>query len=149
MRVRAARREGARWTRLAVLLAGGSALLMLLLGPLQARASWPWRAVRYHGYRLTVPARWPVFDLAGHPTTCVRFNRHAVYLGRPGAHQLCPSQVLGRTEAILVQPLAASSPSVRGAAQGLPAPSLASADGPQGTEGLLVDRSRGVVITAT
>ena len=39
--------------------------------------------VRYHGYRLVVPAAWPVYDLATDPTVCVRFNRHAVYLGQP------------------------------------------------------------------
>ena len=39
------------------------------------------RIVRYHGYRVTVPRAWPVYDLAADPTVCVRFNRHAVYLG--------------------------------------------------------------------
>ncbi len=63
------------------------------------------KAVHYHGYRLVVPANWPVFHLQRDPTACVRFNRHAVYLGQPGANQNCPPEAAGRTEAILVQPL--------------------------------------------
>ncbi|MFF6997145.1 glycoside hydrolase domain-containing protein [Streptomyces sp. NPDC008313] len=43
-------------------------------------------------------------DLAQHPETCVRFDRHAVYLGTPGDRQNCPAQVRGRTEALLIQP---------------------------------------------
>lgn len=62
------------------------------------------KIVRYHGVTLKVPAGWPVFHLGSHPTTCVRFNRHAVYLGRPGGNQSCPVQAMGRTEAILVSP---------------------------------------------
>ncbi|MGH2915096.1 MAG: DUF1906 domain-containing protein, partial [Solirubrobacteraceae bacterium] len=64
-------------------------------------------AVIYHGYRVVVPAGWPVFNLATAPTTCVRFNRHAVYLGTPGSDQRCLTPAAGRTEAILVSPLAA------------------------------------------
>src|SRR5205085_1910731 len=60
---------------------------------------------RDRGSCLSVPPTWPVFDLWAHPGTCVRFNRHAVYLGRPGADQQCPAQAAGRTEAILVEPL--------------------------------------------
>ena len=40
--------------------------------------------VSYHGHRLVVPAGWPVIRLASDPTACVRFDRHAVYLGTPG-----------------------------------------------------------------
>jgi hypothetical protein len=65
------------------------------------------KAVTYRGYRLIVPASWPVLDLRAHPTTCVRFNRHAVYLGTPGPAQRCPAHSVGRTESILVSPLAA------------------------------------------
>ena len=50
-----------------------------------------------------MPARWPVYDLAAHPATCVRFNRHAVYLGSPSAEQRCPAHQIGRTDAILVE----------------------------------------------
>lgn len=67
----------------------------------------PTKVVRYHGYTLVVPASWPVYDLATDPTVCVRFNRHAVYLGTPSSSQRCPAHAVGRTEAILVEPLAA------------------------------------------
>lgn len=66
------------------------------------------KRVTYRGYTIRVPADWPVYRLAGNSTVCVRFNRHAVYLGRPSTHQRCPATALGRTEAILVAPLGAS-----------------------------------------
>jgi hypothetical protein len=62
------------------------------------------RDVRYRGLTLRVPASWPVFMLTSRSHTCVRFNRHAVYLGSPSADQVCPANAMGRTEAILVQP---------------------------------------------
>jgi len=62
--------------------------------------------VRYQGYTVRVPAGWPVFRLTSHSHTCVRFDRHAVYLGTPTATQQCPTDPLGRTEAILVAPRA-------------------------------------------
>jgi hypothetical protein len=62
------------------------------------------KVVAYHGLHLTVPAGWPVYRLDGRSTTCVRFDRHAVYLGAPGADQRCPAHAAGRTEAILVSP---------------------------------------------
>ncbi|MET9020578.1 glycoside hydrolase domain-containing protein [Actinopolymorpha sp. NPDC004070] len=67
------------------------------------------RTVVYRGLRLTVPATWAVHDLDRDPRTCVRFDRPALYLGRPGADQRCPARAVGRTEAVLVQP-AASAP---------------------------------------
>ncbi|MGB8874915.1 MAG: hypothetical protein WCD11_01280, partial [Solirubrobacteraceae bacterium] len=76
-------------------------------GPSARAAGQKTKVVRYHGYRLVVPAGWPVFNLAADPSVCVRFNRHAVYLGTPGARERCPAHALGRTEAILVSPLAA------------------------------------------
>ncbi len=42
--------------------------------------------------------------LAAHPHTCVRFDRHVLYLGVPGPSQQCPSTLIGTTEALLVQP---------------------------------------------
>ncbi|WP_329491085.1 DUF1906 domain-containing protein [Kitasatospora sp. NBC_01246] len=60
--------------------------------------------VTYRGTTLRVPGTWPVIDLDAAPDTCVRFDRHAVYLGRPGENQDCPSHLRGRSEAILVQP---------------------------------------------
>ena len=65
------------------------------------------KTVRYRAYVLRVPATWPVFRLASDPSACVRFDRHAVYLGRPSAEQRCPAHAVGRTEAILVEPLTA------------------------------------------
>jgi len=62
------------------------------------------KTVRYRGAAFRVPATWPVYDLAADPATCVRFDRHAVYLGTPGADQDCPARAVGRTEALLVQP---------------------------------------------
>lgn len=63
------------------------------------------RTVEYSGYRTTVPASWPVYDLTREPDRCVRYDTHAVYLGRPGADQDCPARAIGRTEALLVEPL--------------------------------------------
>jgi hypothetical protein len=62
------------------------------------------KTVTYRGYSFTVPASWPVVSLK--PATCVRFDRHAVYLGDPGRNQDCPTGLLGTTEAILIQPAA-------------------------------------------
>lgn len=64
------------------------------------------KTVTYHGYSLRVPRSWPVYKLAAHPSTCVRFNRHAVYVGTPGPEQSCPGTSIGRTEAILIGPSA-------------------------------------------
>ena len=88
------------------------ALLVMFVAPCAAAASPVSRGagtkvVTYHGYRIVVPASWPVYDLAANPSVCVRFNRHAVYLGQPSARQQCPAYAVGRTEAILVAPLAA------------------------------------------
>jgi Domain of unknown function (DUF1906) len=71
-----------------------------------ALAAQPAKTVRYRGVQLRVPASWPVFHLGARSTVCVRFNRHAVYLGTPGSNQNCPQQAIGRTEAILVSPAA-------------------------------------------
>jgi hypothetical protein len=50
--------------------------------------SGPARVVSFHGYAIGVPASWPVYRLAGDASRCVLFNRHAVYLGTPGAGAL-------------------------------------------------------------
>lgn len=62
------------------------------------------RTVTYQGVQFDVPAAWPVHDLAADPTTCVRFDVHAVYLGQPGADMNCPAGILGRADAVLVEP---------------------------------------------
>jgi hypothetical protein len=56
------------------------------------------RTVSYRGASVTVPAGWPVRDLAGRPG-CVRFDEHAVYLGDP-SRSTCPPHLVGRTEAV-------------------------------------------------
>jgi hypothetical protein len=61
------------------------------------------RRVQFAGYTFQVPASWPVVDETRHPSTCVRFDRHAVYLGTPGPDQSCPSWLVGTTEAVLIQ----------------------------------------------
>ncbi|MEX1008968.1 MAG: hypothetical protein WD271_14135 [Acidimicrobiia bacterium] len=63
------------------------------------------QTVRYRGVEFTVPGDWPVYDLDADPSTCVRFDVHAVYLGHPGEDMQCPANVFGRSEAVLVEPL--------------------------------------------
>jgi hypothetical protein len=66
------------------------------------------KTVTYRGYSFTIPATWPVIRTSASSTTCVRFDRHALYLGEPGRNQRCPNALLGTTEAILVQPAGAA-----------------------------------------
>ena len=68
------------------------------------------RTVTYQGVQFDVPADWPVHDLAADPTTCVRFDVHAVYLGHPGADMACPAGIIGRADAVLVEPTEGSAP---------------------------------------
>ena len=108
------------------------------------------KVVRYHGYRLVVPASWPVYDLAADPTVCVRFNRHAVYVGRPSSSQRCPAHAVGRTEAILVAPLAAHSAGASSAAGPvLPQVADPNAQPRGGSSTQVAVPSSGVVVTAT
>jgi Rv2525c-like, glycoside hydrolase-like domain len=72
-------------------------------GP-HAGASATLRQVTYLGYTFKVPSNWPVINLAARPRTCVRFDRHAFYMGRPGTSQSCPSGLIGSAEAVLVAP---------------------------------------------
>jgi Domain of unknown function (DUF1906) len=65
------------------------------------------RPVAFMGYTFEVPRSWPVVNLARHPRTCVRFDRHAVYVGTPGPNQSCPAGLIGTTEALLIAPAAA------------------------------------------
>ncbi|HEX4087696.1 MAG TPA: glycoside hydrolase domain-containing protein [Trebonia sp.] len=62
------------------------------------------KTVVYHGYEFQVPASWPVYRLDQHPTTCVRYDVHAVYLGTPGASMRCPAGLAGRTQTVSVIP---------------------------------------------
>ena len=107
--------------RLALLGAGGALLLAAYgcssSGPSVSAGSQPTphtktaaapavgtRVVSYQGVQFDVPANWPVYDLAAAPSTCVRFDVHAVYLGHPGADQRYPAGLVGRSDAILVEP---------------------------------------------
>ena len=97
----------ARAVRLGLITA--TALTVLGLGAPAALAVGPpaaagLKTVSYRGYEFAVPAGWPVISISRTATTCVRFDRHAVYLGDPGQNQDCPSGLLGTTEAVLVQP---------------------------------------------
>ncbi|MGP7996353.1 MAG: glycoside hydrolase domain-containing protein [Streptosporangiaceae bacterium] len=62
------------------------------------------KLVRFGGYTFQVPVAWPVYQLDRDPGQCERYDRHAVYLGRPGAGQQCPAHLVGRTTTISVQP---------------------------------------------
>jgi hypothetical protein len=64
------------------------------------------KTVVYHGYEFQVPASWPVYRLDQHPTTCVRYDVHAVYLGTPGTDMQCPAGLVGRTQTVSVIPSA-------------------------------------------
>lgn len=118
--------------------------------PAPAAAATTTKVVSYRGERLIVPASWPVYRLAPHAGTCVRFNRHAVYLGTPSTDQRCPAHAAGRTEAILVSPLPAG---VADAARtdGLPNPAapVHPALPAGGSSAQLAEPSRHVVVTAT
>ncbi len=115
-----------------------------LPGSASAAAS---KTVSYHGYRLAVPASWPVYRLARDLHACVRFDRHAVYLGRPSADQQCPATVAaGRTEAISISPVGSHASLADGAAGAiLPAPSARAG----GSEAQLVNTRHRVLVTAT
>jgi hypothetical protein len=60
------------------------------------------KTVHFQGKAVQAPASWPVIRLARHPRACVRLDRRAVYLGRPGSGQRCPAHAIGRRRAILV-----------------------------------------------
>lgn len=68
------------------------------------------KSITFAGYEADVPASWPVYDLRTDPKRCVRFDQHAVYLGTPSRDQNCPAHAVGRTEALLVEPLSTAAP---------------------------------------
>jgi Rv2525c-like, glycoside hydrolase-like domain len=131
--------------RLELAIVSGLTLIACIL-PAQARAAAHTKAVSYHGYRLVIPASWPVYRLQTDRTACVRFDRHAVYLGQPSGSQQCPASAAGRTEAILVQQLHGSSSAV--GAQPLPVPAPGTTGG-GGTAARIVSHTHQVIVTAT
>ncbi len=130
-------RLGLRWMALLAWLGASTA-------PAAALAAPATKTLLYHRYRLVVPASWPVYHLQTDPTACVRFDRHAVYLGRPGAEQRCAAHAAGRTEAILVEPLQGSASGASGAGGPIIPPSRASTSSAR-----LVEATPGVIVTAT
>ncbi|RKE21063.1 glycoside hydrolase domain-containing protein [Streptomyces sp. TLI_171] len=76
--------------------------------PSAAAAAGATKRVDYRGFHAQVPADWPVVDLAAAPTTCVRLDVSAVYLGTPGDDQNCPAHLApGRADGLLIQPVKA------------------------------------------
>ena len=66
------------------------------------------QTVEYDGYSVIVPSSWRVFHLDTDPGQCVRYDINAVYLGRPGANQNCPSNLMGRAQTITITPAGVS-----------------------------------------
>ncbi|HEV2345278.1 MAG TPA: DUF1906 domain-containing protein [Actinocrinis sp.] len=136
------------------LAAAAAAVLGLLSPPGAAAAQAATRTLEYHGLRMSVPASWPIVDLTANPRTCVRFDAHAVYLGHPSAAQSCPADLVGRSEALLAEPLdgttataTAAGPGTSVAAAGT-ATYIPAANAPLGERRFAVP-SAGVVLTAT
>jgi hypothetical protein len=85
-------------------------------GPVKARPAAPakspegskttdgMKTVVYAGYEIQVPVGWPVYRLDEYPRTCVRYDVHAVYLGRPGTNMRCPAGAVGRTQTVSIIP---------------------------------------------
>jgi hypothetical protein len=130
-----------RWISAAALVA---ALGLAATCPTAAGA----QVIRFHGYRLSVPAGWPVYRLARRPRTCVRFDRHAVYLGTPGPAQACPAHAVGRTESVLISP-AGRADAERGAARVAGASGIIDALSPGGSIDRVSLGSSGLVAIAT
>lgn len=124
-------------------------LTALIAVPGSAVAAVRTKLVRYHGMQVRVPISWPVFQLRSHSHVCVRFNRHAIYLGRPGTDQACPAQAAGRTEAILLAPEAHAAQRARMPHNRLVALNTAGAASGSGSFVRLVDRADHVVVAAT
>jgi glycoside hydrolase-like protein len=123
-------------------------VVVLLVGLASTASARPaTKPVRYHGYALSVPRSWTVVDLSRHPETCVRFDRHAVYLGQPGSQQSCPAHTVGRTGAILVAPATAGVRRAMASSAGITAATgVPHLDGSAST---FVARRAGVLVTAT
>ncbi|GAA1564724.1 hypothetical protein GCM10009804_21750 [Kribbella hippodromi] len=96
---------------------GGLVLALALVAGITATgpaAADETRTVSYRGYQITVPASWPVVDLAANPTACVRLDRPAVYLGRSTAQSDCPAHLVGRSSGLILEPLTTAQPSTDG-----------------------------------
>ena len=69
-----------------------------------SKAATAMKTVAYAGYEFQVPASWPVYRLDEHPNTCVRYDVHAVYLGKPGTDMRCAAGLVGRTQTVSLIP---------------------------------------------
>lgn len=96
------------WTSVPAALAISLALLPVLPARAAVAAVTQHRikTVTYLGHSFEVPPGWRVINLAQHPRTCVRFDRHTMYLGTPARNEACPSSIVGTTEAMLIEPAA-------------------------------------------
>lgn len=67
-----------------------------------------WKRVEHAGISIAVPGDWPVHDLEVDPETCVRSDRHAVYLA-PAESRAddvvpdCPAHLVGKTETVYLE----------------------------------------------
>jgi hypothetical protein len=61
------------------------------------------KAVQFGGYTIDIPLAWPVYELGPNSTTCVSYDRNALYLGVPGLNQDCRAHVVGRVATISLQ----------------------------------------------
>ncbi len=73
-----------------------------------AASSERWQSVTFDGVSVSVPASWPVISFAKHPQACPRLDVHAVYLGTPGQNPICPAGLVGKTNAVMIEPLSKS-----------------------------------------
>ena len=86
-------------------LAAVTAILTLICGEATYAAVDPpsgLKKVSYAGSTVEVPVDWPVHDLRAEPHTCIRYDRHAVFLGDPGPDQSCPAGAVGRTDTVRI-----------------------------------------------
>ena len=86
-------------------LAAFTAILTLSCGDAATAAVGPLcglKEVGYAGSTVEVPVSWPVLDLTADPHTCMRYDRHAVYLGDPGPDQDCPAGAVGQTDTVRI-----------------------------------------------
>lgn len=98
--------------------------------------------VRYRNATVEVPGGWPVYDLGADPRRCARFDVHAVYLGRQGPDAACPARLLGKTEAVQIEPVDDTT-----RAQVLPAPGREQINGQSAAIEPRTEASHNVVAT--
>ena len=60
----------------------------------------PQQTITFDGVSIEVPASWPVMTVDGVPG-CVRYDRHAVYLGTPSTSD-CPARLIGRVATVQI-----------------------------------------------